>query len=80
MQEETKSHQVKKKEYVRLTKEQIVQIPTLAKQGISNRQIGLMFGVTKVTIDQWIVRLKEVGYRMPYRAGAKKINLEKIKE
>ena len=78
MQEEVKTSPKARKKLQRLTKEQIVQIPQLAKQGLSNRQIGLMFGVTKVTIDQWIVKLKTAGYRLPYRSGAKPIKLEKL--
>lgn len=60
---------------MRLKKEQVLQIPEMAKDGLSNKEIGVRLGCSERTVDYWIVRLKASFYKMPVRRGAKKLKL-----
>ena len=76
--EEAINEEVKSKMKIkRLCKDEVILIPSLVKEGISNREIASRLCVHERAIDKWIVKLKTAGYKFPYRKGNKSIKLEK---
>lgn len=50
---------------VRLTKEQILCIPGMRIQGLSNKEIALRLNSKQSTINYWIKRLRLEGHVIP---------------
>ena len=61
-----------------LTKEQILTLPQLRKDGMTNQEIGDSLNVSLWTISYWFRRLRKSGHKVPkptQRGGIKKIDL-----
>ena len=58
-----------------LTKENILQIPEMKKQGATNGQIAKHFGVHVQTIVLWIKKLRQAGHEVEKKIGRPKIQL-----
>lgn len=48
-----------------MTREEVMQIPELLKQGLTTSQIAQKFGVSHSTIVRWKRELRRVGYDVP---------------
>ena len=63
---------------ITLNREQVLEIAELRKQGKTRKEIASLYGVSVSSIQYWMNRLKESGYKLPnVRTGRPPINLNK---
>lgn len=73
---ENMAEETLKRTYTRLTKEQILQIPSLVREGHKHKDIALKWGVHERAINYWVRRLREVGHIVKAKKGTRKILLD----
>ena len=59
-----------------LTKQEILTIPQMVRDGKSNPQIAATLKTSVPTISRWLAKLKKAGHEWPHRkGGSRKIEL-----
>jgi len=55
-----------------LTREKILQIPKMRKEGLTNSEIAEKLGTSEPSVIRWVKRLRESGHNVPPRTGGTK--------